>query len=309
MSVETVEGIARRHGAIAAINGGFFNVTNGEPTGLLKVAGELVSDASAPKGAVVIHGRPAVSTTLMFDQLAAKMSMTFTASGKTWTVPVDGVDTTRARGKLMLYTPTYHTDTDTAPTGTEWVLSGDPLRVVDVRMNFGHTKIPLKGAVLSYGGTDLPDALAALVEDVRVSFDTTWTSMHGLADADLDAAAHIVSGAGLLRRDGRVLTEWRAEGLRADTFTDMRHPRTFVGVDRSGAIWLGAVDGRQPDYSIGMTFADLQRLCDRLNLASALNLDGGGSTTMIASGRLVNRPSDSGGPRPVSDALVVTLRE
>ena len=309
MSVETVEGIARRHGAIAAVNGGFFNVTNGEPTGLLKVAGELVSDASAPKGAVVIHGRPAASTTLMFDQLAAKMSMTFTASGKTWTVPVDGVDTTRARGKLMLYTPTYHTDTDTAPTGTEWVLSGDPLRVVDVRMNFGHTKIPLKGAVLSYGGTDLPDALAALVEDVRVSFDTTWTSMHGLADADLDAAAHIVSGAGLLRRDGRVLTEWRAEGLRADTFTDMRHPRTFVGVDRSGAIWLGAVDGRQPDYSIGMTFADLQRLCDRLNLASALNLDGGGSTTMIASGRLVNRPSDSDGPRPVSDALVVTLRE
>ena len=68
------------------------------------------------------------------------------------------------------------------------------------------------------------------------------------------------------------------------------------------------MDGRQADYSIGMTFADLQRLCDRLNLTDALNLDGGGSTTMVVRGRIVNRPSDPGGARPVSDAIVVTLK-
>ena len=308
MSVETVEGIAGRHGAVAAVNGGFFNVANGEPTGLLKVAGELVSDTAAPRGAVVIGRQSATATALTFDQLAAKVSMTFTAGEQTWNVPVDGVDTTRARGKLMLYTPTYHTDTDTAPTGTEWVLNGAPLRVVDVRMNFGHTRIPQKGAVLSFGGTDLPENLAALVEDVQVSFQTVWKSVHGLSEADLNAAAHIVGGAGLLRRDGNVLTDWGTEGLKQDTFTDMRHPRTLIGVDRNGSIWIAAIDGRQPDYSIGMTFADLQRLCDRLDLASALNLDGGGSTTMVVKGQLVNKPSDPAGPRPVSDAIVVTLR-
>jgi exopolysaccharide biosynthesis protein len=57
-----------------------------------------------------------------------------------------------------------------------------------------------------------------------------------------------------------------------------------------------------------MTFRDLQRLADRLELTDALNLDGGGSTTMIVRGRVVNRPSDLGGPRAVSDAILVTLR-
>ena len=308
LKAETVEGMARRLGAIAAVNGGFFNRDNGEPIGLLKVAGNLVSDAGLPRGVVIIHAPPFGTTTLAFDQLAAKATMSFTAGGRAYTVPVDGVDTTRARGKLMVYTPAYHADTDTAPTGTEWVLDDVPLRVRDVRMNFGHTKIPPKGAVLSFGGTDLPDDLAALVEGVQVTFNVKWKSAHGLPDAALDEAAHIVNGAGLLRRDGQVLRDWKVEGLNVEAFTNARHPRTMIGVDRGGFIWLAAIDGRQPSHSIGMTFDEMQRLCDRLGLVSALNLDGGGSTTMVVKGQLVNRPSDPAGARPVSDAILVTRR-
>lgn len=308
LNAETVGGIAVRLGAVAAVNGGFFNRDNGEPTGLLKVGGELVSDTGMPRGVVIVHDPPYGPTSLSFDQLAAKVTMAFSAGGREWVVPIDGVDTTRARGKLMIYTPAYHADTDTAPTGTEWVLDGSPLRVVDVRMNFGHTKIPPRGAVLSFGGTDLPERLAALVEDVGVTFDVAWRSTHGLSDAVLDEAVHIVNGAGLLRLNGQVFTDWRIEGLNPDAFTNARHPRTIVGVDREGFIWLAAVDGRRPNYSIGMSFADLQRLCDRLDLVSALNLDGGGSTTMVAKGQLVNKPSDPAGARPVSDAILVTLR-
>jgi len=57
-----------------------------------------------------------------------------------------------------------------------------------------------------------------------------------------------------------------------------------------------------------MTFEDLQRLADRLELTDALNLDGGGSTTMVIRGQVVNRPSDPTGVRPVGDALIVTPR-
>jgi exopolysaccharide biosynthesis protein len=112
----------------------------------------------------------------------------------------------------------------------------------------------------------------------------------------------------LLRRRGVPVSDWSDEGLSADGFINARHPRTLIGMDGRGFVWLAAVDGRQPDYSIGMTFADLQRLCDRLALTDALNLDGGGSTTMVVEGRVVNRPSDPTGPRPVSDAIVVTLK-
>jgi len=308
LEAETVEHIAGRLGAIAAVNGGFFNRDNGEPTGLLKIGGELVSDNAAPRGAVVIDAAPDGAPALTFDQLAAKVSMTFTAGGREWTLPIDGVDTTRARGKLMLYTPAYHSDTDTAPTGTEWVLDGTPLRVVDVQTNYGHTRIPRKGAVLSFGGTDLPEALTALVEEVKVTFETNWKSTAGRPAALLNEAEDIINGAGLLRLDGVVLKDWQVENLSRESFVDVRHPRTLIGTDRRGLIWLAAVDGRQPDYSVGMTFADLQRLCDRLDLTNALNLDGGGSTTMVVKGQVINRPSDPGGSRPVSDAILVTPR-
>jgi exopolysaccharide biosynthesis protein len=58
-----------------------------------------------------------------------------------------------------------------------------------------------------------------------------------------------------------------------------------------------------------MTFVEMQALAHRLGLRSALNLDGGGSTTMVAGGRIVNHPSDPTGPRPVSDALLVLPRK
>jgi exopolysaccharide biosynthesis protein len=46
----------------------------------------------------------------------------------------------------------------------------------------------------------------------------------------------------------------------------------------------------------------------RLNLQDALNLDGGGSTTMVVNGRIVNKPSDPTGPRQVNDAILVNER-
>jgi hypothetical protein len=309
MGAETVEAIATRRGAVAAVNGGFFNVNNGEPVGLLKVAGELVSDTQVAKGAVAIFSPPAGRTALAFDQIAVRMTLTARLATGDVAVPIDGVDTTRERGRLMLYTPSYHEDTDTAPGGVEWVLSGDPLRVVEVRRDAGHTPIPRDGAVLSYGGLELPAALASLGPDTIVTLTRTWSTVHGL-DADrLEAADHVVNGAGLLKLGGKTIDNWqRQERLDPARFLDMRHPRTLIGVDRDGDIWLIAVDGRRPEVSVGMSFADLVRLCDRLHLRDALNLDGGGSTTMVVKSAVVNRPTDVTGPRAVSDAIVVTAR-
>ena len=54
-----------------------------------------------------------------------------------------------------------------------------------------------------------------------------------------------------------------------------------------------------------MTLEELRSLAHRLGLVNALNLDGGGSTTMWVQGNVMNRPSDPAGPRKVSDALLV----
>ena len=308
IGLDTVDAIAATHKAIAAVNAGFFNTKNGDPATVLKIAGELVSDATMTRGVVIINSPERGKTTLDFDQVGAKQELRFTSGGKQFVVLIDGVDTTRAIGKLMLYTPMYSADSDTAPTGTEWVVSGKPLTVKEVRRNAGHTPIPKDGFVLSYGGVDLPNPLHQLSPQVQVNLRTNWVSLNGVTASELDASEHIVNGAGLLRRRGKPVTDWKAESLSGPAFTESRHPRTMIGVDDNGFIWLVAIDGRQPDRAVGMNFAELQRLCDRLHITDALNLDGGGSTTMVVKGAIKNTPSDAAGPRPVSDALIVTIR-
>ena len=307
MHAEPVLEMATRANVLAAVNAGFFNINNGEPVGLLKVAGELVSDTPITKGAVAIWAPVDGRTTLAFDQVSARVELRVLSGGQSVVVPVDGVDTTRARGKLMLYSPKYHEHTDTAGNGVEWVLSGQPLTVTSVRRDAGSTPIPSDGLVLSYGGLELPEPLRLLVPGVTLELRRNWTSVHGLGSDRLESADHVVNGAGLLRRGGVVLTSWDVEKFSGAAFIQSRHPRTMIGVDRAGYVWLAVVDGRQA-ASVGMSFGELQRLADRLELTDALNLDGGGSSTMVVRGKIVNRPSDAEGPRAVSDAIGVTVR-
>jgi len=307
MYAEPVLEMATRAKAVAAVNAGFFNVNNGEPVGLLKVAGVLVSDTPVTKGAVGIWSPVDGRTELAFDQISVRVDLRIGADDQVQAMGVDGVDTTRARGKLMLYTPKYHADTDTADNGVEWVLRGSPLTVTDIRTDAGSTPIPPDGYVLSYGGLELPDELTRLQLGTPVVVDTHWTTVNGLDTGRLNTADHVVNGAGLLRVRGKQITTWDAERLSGPNFVKTRHPRTMVGVDRRGDIWLVVVDGRQAT-SVGMAFSDLQRLADRLQLTDALNLDGGGSSTMVVQGKVVNRPSDAKGPRAVSDAIGVTVR-
>ncbi len=219
---------------------------------------------------------------------------------------IAGVDTTRQRGRLMLFTPAYHQHTDTPATGLEWVVQGKPLRVTSGPLATGKTPIPRDGYVLSFGGTRPPAPLQSLRIGSRVELDTKYTAVDG-SEADWEKAEAIVGGAGLLLLDGRIITDWKVEQL-AQTFAQTRHPRTLVGTHADGSIWLVTVDGRQPRLSAGMSLFELRALVRRLGLRNALNLDGGGSTTMWVGGKIVNSPSDAAGPRKVSDALIVTHR-
>ena len=96
----TVLDIARRTTAIAAVNAGFFAPT-GDPNGLLKIDGRLLSDTGRARGAVALFDR-AGRLDGHFDQVSARVRLRF-RSGEQWrTVRMDGVDTTRGAGRLAL---------------------------------------------------------------------------------------------------------------------------------------------------------------------------------------------------------------
>src|SRR5215203_1137400 len=109
----TVLSAARRRQAIAAINAGFFSLNNGDPIGPLRVDGELVSDGTLGRAAAALipngrGGKPA----WMFDRAGVAITAVLERGGA---IAVDGIDTTRAVGALMLYTPRYGPHSDTAP--------------------------------------------------------------------------------------------------------------------------------------------------------------------------------------------------
>lgn len=302
VGTETVADTAVRHRALAAINAGFF-LPNGDPAGLFKLDGRLVSDTRRPRGAVGItseRGR----VRLLFDRITATVAVAIHRGlGRRTSVPVDGVDTTRLRGKLMLFTPAYHAHTDTAAGGLEWPAAAQPPRIAGGPLDAGSTPIPRDGFVLSYGGTPAPPSLRGLKRGTRVDVLASYSPAAGNGRA-WSAASDIIGGAGLLARGAKYVDDWTPEQF-SPGFAETRHPRTMIGAAADGTIWLVTVDGRQPKLSAGMTLAELQSLARRLGLTDALNLDGGGSTTMWAQGAVVNSPSDAAGPRRVSDALLV----
>jgi hypothetical protein len=97
------------------------------------------------------------------------------------------------------------------------------------------------------------------------------------------------------------------------------HPRTAVGLDRSGSMmWLVVVDGRQENYSEGMNFHELGNLMQELGCWEAANMDGGGSSIMGLAGndasiQIMNSPSDRrlGIPRirPLPSILAIRQKQ
>ena len=126
-----------------------------------------------------------------------------------------------------------------------------------------------------------------------------------------DAPARLynaISGESMLVMGGQVIPDLNAVDL---------HPRSAVGYSRNGRyFYLVVVDGRQPHYSEGMTLQELAELMIKLGAQYAMNLDGGGSSTLVVEGadgspRVLNSPIDNyipGRERPVANHLGVTLR-
>lgn len=110
--------------------------------------------------------------------------------------------------------------------------------------------------------------------------------------------------------NGTVITY--AEGIRGwDGFYNKRHPRSLIGTDTDGQIWLVVVDGRSAGNAAGMTIAELTELAGMIGLTDALNLDGGGSSTLWAEvAGVLNYPCDNGafdhcGQRTVPNIIAI----
>ena len=136
---------------------------------------------------------------------------------------------------------------------------------------------------------------------------------------ELPAEPHgdLLQAGPLLVRDGAsVVTGRDDEGFSAGAhqfdsdISDGRHPRCALALTADHVLAV-ACDGRHPDDA-GLTLGELADALVRLGARSALNLDGGGSASLVCDGRLVNRPREQHGiglleGRAIATALVCDL--
>lgn len=106
-----------------------------------------------------------------------------------------------------------------------------------------------------------------------------------------------VSFVPMLFQEGRPLPipeKWQRE----------KHPRTVIGQYANGDILFLVIDGRRKGWSAGISLESLQLKLYDLGIIEAYNLDGGGSSTFVYNGKVINRPSD-GRERPVTTNIVI----
>lgn len=142
---------------------------------------------------------------------------------------------------------------------------------------------------------------------LEITADRHAKILPGQPGLPLEASAREAVGGGQI-----IVSEGKAVAF-TNLFATARHPRTVVGLDRTGQrLTLFVVDGRQPQLSIGMTLAELAQEMLALGCDRALNLDGGGSTELVWRQpdthqlQVLNSPSDSK-ERSVADVLGVTF--
>lgn len=295
--LETTSSIARRSGAIAAINGDFA-LAGGRPVHAFAKAGRLVQTAQTAGRNVAVESRAnlpklgsaKVAVTLDVPDAGLLAPVTVVNSGPSGR---EGVALRTTQGGSIAPVPGNSCAARVQQTRSPFLDdAGRTTQVYSVsEVRCGSSPMTGTGDVLTapLDGTYAPliEGLA-VGEQVEVSYTFGWQ----------DVLESLGGNPTLL--EGGAMT---ADVNGTDEFSK-RNPRTAVGYRPDGTVLLVTVDGRGADASVGMSLRELADLFVRLGASDALNLDGGGSTTMVIGGELQNRPSD-GPERAVSSALIL----
>ncbi|GJQ62734.1 MAG: hypothetical protein SCALA702_17870 [Melioribacteraceae bacterium] len=276
------------HKVVGAVNADFYNTANGEPLGTQIIKGEFLK----------------VNTdwrSIGFDVNNLPFMGLYGFAGSVITADtvaqLHGINRDRLDEELILYNKFKGNTTLTNQWGSEvrfkllgdW-FANDTLTAVAIEREIGVGSMSLDDSTFvlaGHGGSNL------FLQDKIADGDTI--KLFPKLGLNRDKLTAMVGGSHYLVQNGVVVA---SDGD--------RHPRTAAGFSAdSTKLYLMTVDGRQPGYSIGMSLKELGQYMLSIGAANALNLDGGGSTTMVVRSEIKNSPSDPGGERSVSNSLLI----
>ncbi|MER5281280.1 phosphodiester glycosidase family protein [Streptomyces sp. NPDC002809] len=327
---ERTSELAASAGATAAVNAGFFVLdpkagAPGDPAGVGVYDGRLLSEPVNGRPGLVIRddGRHSSVTRLTWKGRIA---------GRDASQPLDGIDrvpglirncggtdddtptslplhdvTCTDDDELVAFTPGFGSRTPSGD-GVEAVLDTRG-RVLEMRSPRGGP-LPAGGSSVQATGSRVAEltALAHVGRPLRIEATLRDGNGHQVSPSP---ATGILNGGPELVRDGSLHVTPATDGMvqpgNASFYygwVHKRNPRTLAGVDAAGRTVLVTADGRSTD-ALGLSIPESAAVARALGLRDAVNLDGGGSTTMVIDGEVINDPSDAAGERPVGDALLI----
>ena len=329
---ETTSALSRAVGATAGINAGYFVLdpkagAPGDPAGVGVYGGRLLSET--------INTRPAL---ILRDDARRthidRLRWVGTVEGRTGQLRLDGLDrvpglirncggrddqptikplhdyTCTDNGELVAFTTEFGPNTPPGP-GVEAILDRRS-RVVSLRTPRGGPLLSGYRSVQATGD-QVGRLQRAAVVGHRLRVQTRLLGLDG-DPVRPTALTSIVNGGPVLVRNGRVHVTPQRDGFVRPTepsfyygFSAKRNPRTIAGVDARGRTILATADGRSTG-SLGLSITETGDVARALGMVDGMNLDGGGSTTMVIDGDVINQPSDATGERPVGDALLILPR-
>ncbi|MFB7650785.1 MULTISPECIES: phosphodiester glycosidase family protein [unclassified Streptomyces] len=332
---ETTSRLSAAADATAAVNAGFFVLdpkagAPGDPAGVGVYDGRLLSEPVAGRPSLVLHDNARGTR-------VARFTWRGRVTGATASLRLGGVNrvpglirncggskgdlptslplhdvTCTNPNDLVAFTPEFEGGRTPGGEGAEAVLDAHD-RVMEVRSPRGGT-LPPGGSSLQATGRRVADLTALAHVGDRLRVNTTLLDARGHAYQP-SPRTDIVNAGPELVRDGRIHITPAADGMvHPDDpswyygWVHKRNPRTLAGVDAAGRTVLVTADGRGT-RSLGLSIAESAAVARSLGLRDAVNLDGGGSTTMVTDDTVINTPSDATGERPVGDALLILPRK
>lgn len=325
---ETTTDMARKAGALYAMNGGFFTIspadgTPGVPAGLSVVDGTVLTAATNGRYALVL-GNDGEKTriaplwsryTIRFGAATHLVDALNRVPGVVRNCGGTGGDAPTQRpvhdftctdpDELVVLTPEYGT-TPAAGAGVEALVDHSGT-VTAVRPRTG-ASVPAGYRLVQATGVDATWLASHAAVGSRMHLETTVTDDAGQR-IEFGRTDSVVNGGPLLVSDGRIAVNPVADGLvHEDPALNLPasglgaafgyawfirdNPRSGLGVDSSGRLLFVQVDGRQDTYSQGLSIMAYAQVMRALGAVDAINLDGGGSSATVVNGQLVSSPSD-----------------
>ncbi|MFN2372766.1 MAG: phosphodiester glycosidase family protein [Cyclonatronaceae bacterium] len=286
-----------------AVNADFYNMENGAPVNM------HISDGVPLRRPTLNPGR---SVFMMFEDGTPDIrvpEMQIRLRLRSANLNITGLNEARMENGLVLYNSYYGNSTGSNRYGTEVML-----RLIDEDRSAGRLTLVADSIFRDSGNTAIRDGYYVLsahgssyngINRSVSAGDTVRVSYHYNSERTIAQAA---GGLPKIVCDGADCVDASAEkeSVRR-AFITTRHPRTAVGISENrDRIFLVTVDGRQ-QTSTGMSLYELASLMVDLGAWHALNLDGGGSTTLVTGTKVANLPSDPTGERPVSNAIIILI--